>query len=114
MSTVHDRLEALRSWARGLLALEAAVELLATGLNGWLLSGPWVRQEETGGTWFDPDTAAVETGALSGGERRVLAIATSLAGPEHPVDLSDAITGLDPHALDAVLDALALAGEQDR
>ncbi|WP_169252850.1 hypothetical protein [Brevibacterium sp. 'Marine'] len=114
MSPDVGRLEALRSWARGLLALEAAVELLVTALDGRLLSGPWVRQDEAGCLWFDPAVAEAEQGHLSGGERRVLEIATSLASSEHPVDLSDAITGLNPDALDAVLEALALAGGQGR
>lgn len=110
MSTQDDRAGALRRWARGDLALEAAVELLTTTLGGRLLDGPWIRQDGTGGFWFDPDVAAAEAGVLSSGERRVLEIATSLVSPEHPVDLGDAITGLDPHVLDAVLRALGHAG----
>lgn len=110
MSTNGDRLGALRAWTGGDLALEAAVELLTTALDGRLLTGPWVRD----GLWFDADTAATESGALSGGERRVLAIATSLTSADHPVGLGNAITGLDPDALDAALEALALAGGQDR
>ncbi|WP_432789359.1 hypothetical protein QYM46_13610 [Brevibacterium sp. K11IcPPYGO002] len=114
MSVDGDRLGALRAWARGDLALEAAVELIATALDGRLLTGPWVRPDEAGRLWFDPAVAEAEQGHLSGGERRVLAIAMSLASSEHPVDLGDAIAGLDPDALDTVLDALALAGGQGR
>lgn len=110
MSIPHDRAGALREWAHGDLALAAAVELLATALGGRLLDGPWVRQDGTDGFWFDPDVAAAEAGVLSGGERRVLALATSLASSEHPVDLGDAITGLDPDVLDAALRALGHAG----
>lgn len=110
MSFRDDRAGALREWARGDLALEAAGELLANALSGRLLDGPWIRRSGTGGCWFDPDIAAAEAGVLSGGERRVLAIATSLASSEHPVNLGDAITGLDPHVLDAVLRALGHAG----
>lgn len=102
--------DSLRTWARGDLALEAAVELLATALGGRLLYGPWIRQNGTGGVWFAPDVAAAEVGVLSGGERRVLELATSLTSDDHPVDLGDAITGLDPHVLDAVLRALGHAG----
>lgn len=40
----------------------------------------------------------------------MLAIAPSLANAVHPVDLSDAVTGLDPDALRCVLDALACTG----
>ncbi|MFP3397651.1 hypothetical protein SB749_15075 [Brevibacterium sp. SIMBA_078] len=114
MSPDGDRFEALRAWVQGDLALAASVKLLATALVGRLLSGPWVRQYEAGHLWFDADVAATESGELSGGERRVLEIATSLASSEHPVDLSDAINGLDPDALEAVLAELALAGGQGR
>lgn len=102
--------EALRAWARGLLPLEAAVELLAGAVGGRLLHGPWIRRDEHGRHWFDPDVAAAEGGYLSGGERRVLAIAASLASAEHPVELNDAVTGIDRQALRCVLQALAHAG----
>lgn len=102
--------DALRAWARGLLTLEAAVELLADAVGGRLLHGPWVRRDEHGRHWFDPDVAAAESGYLSGGERRVLAIASSLASAEHPVDLNDAVTGIDGQALRCLLNALAHAG----
>src|SRR5690606_33785510 len=69
--------DALRAWARCDLALEAAVELLADAVGGRLLHGPWVCRDEHGLLWFDPDVAAAEGGYLSGGERRVLAIASS-------------------------------------
>lgn len=114
MSADGDRLGALRCWARGDLALEAAVELFATALDGRLLAGPWLRQDQAGALWIDSAVAEAEQGHLSGGERRVLAIATSLASSDHPVDLSDAICGLDPDALDAVLEALAHAGGRGR
>lgn len=98
----------LRTWAAGLLPLEAAIELIIAGVNGRLLDGPWIRCDEHL-TWFDPDIAAAENGHLSGGERRVLAIATSLASRDHPVDLGDAITGVDHTNVNLVLTALAHA-----
>lgn len=103
----------LRDWARGLLPLEAAVELIATACGGRLLYGPWIRLDACGQHWFDPDIAAVEKGVLSGGERRVLTIVMSLASAEHPLDLSDAVCGLDDDALDAVLRGLAHAGKRN-
>lgn len=103
----------LRAWARGLLPLEAAVELLVTACGGALLAGPWIRRDNGGRRWFDPDAAAAEKRYLSGGERRVLAIAITLASEEHPVDLSDALTGLDRDGAQAVLTAVADASGWD-
>lgn len=108
--TTTDRAAAMRAWAAGDLALEAAVEILIRSLDGRLLDGPWVRLNSSGGIWFDPTVAGREGGYLSGGERRVLAVASSLASSDHPVDLRDAITGIDPEALNVLLDALAHAG----
>lgn len=83
--------DAFRQWARG-------VELLLTASRDALLDGPWIHHDDRGGRWFDPDLAKAEAGHLSGGQRRVLAIAPSLASSNHPVDLGDAVTGMDPHA----------------
>ncbi|UGS28342.1 hypothetical protein K8F61_09375 [Microbacterium resistens] len=105
-----NRAAALRAWARGDVALEAAVELLVRTLGGRLLDGPWIRRHASGGVWFDADLAGLDGGYLSGGERRILAVASSLASAAQPVDLRDAITGIDPAALKLVLDAQAHAG----
>lgn len=111
---VKDHVAAgLRTWARGRLPLEAAVGLLATACGGRLLRGPWSRADDQGQLWFDAERAVAEGDYLSGGERRVLAIVTSLASDDHPIILSDAICGLDVDALDAVLVALAHAGGKD-
>lgn len=101
---------ALRAWASGDLALEAAVELVVTAVSGRQLDGPWVRGDAAGRLRFDPDRAATELGGLSRGERRVLRLAMSLASADHLVDLSDATTGLDPDAVRWVLEVLAHAG----
>lgn len=106
---IDDRATALRRWAKGSTTMEAAVELLATALNGRLLDGPWVVSAGDYGPWFDPRTAASELGYLSGGERRVLAIATSLVSVDHPVDLGDAVAGIDPASFVAVVQALGHA-----
>src|SRR5699024_2136497 len=111
-TTSSRRADALRRWARGDRALEAAVALLIKSLDGRLLDGPWVRPVGSR-RWFDPACAYAESGALSGGERRVLAVATSLASPDHPVDLGDAITGMDPATVWVALRALAHAGGVD-
>ena len=101
--------EALRQWAEGSTTMQAAVELLSTALNGRLLHGPWVRTGGSHGYWFDTLCADEESGYLSGGERRVLAVACSLMDSELPVDLSDAIPGLDPATFTAVVQALGVA-----
>lgn len=101
--------ERLRAWADGSVTLIAAVEMLTDALGGRLLDGPWVRRDSEGRAWLDPDVAARTSGALSGGERRVVAVAMSLVSEHHPVDLGDAIAGLDPDAAAVVLRALARA-----
>lgn len=105
------RATALCAWADGMLPLEAAVGLLTRAVGGRLLDGPWICNDTDGRFfWFDPDVAAAESGHLSGGERRLLAVARSLASSDHPLDLGDAITGLDHDALVPMLEALAHAG----
>lgn len=107
--TVNDT--GLREWALCLPAREAAVELLLGACHGALSDGPWIRTDNRGHTWFDPNVATAEAGYLSGGERRVLSIATSLVSNNYPVDLGDAITGLDLGELRLVLKAFAHAGD---
>jgi hypothetical protein len=98
--------------------LEAAVELLIRALDGRLLHGPWI--VKTGGHphpryHFDGTLADVHAGVLSGGERRVLAIAASLTGePGTAVTLDDVLSGLDRDTLAVVLAAVAhAAGTHD-
>ena len=111
MSDNHDHspAERLRLWAQGLRPLEAAAWLLTHALGGRLLTGPWARETPAGLLRIDPDAAASESGHLSGGERRVLAIVTSLVSDRHPVDLGDAITGIDPTTAQLILTALGHA-----
>ncbi len=106
LTTGFDDLPAgLRAWAEGLLCLEAAVELL-------IGNGSWLSREDFAGIAiefaadaggmvmasvdFTAAADALEAGALpcSAGERRVLQIAASLAAGV-PVDLREAVTGLD-------------------
>lgn len=105
-----ERAGHLRTWARGNLALEAAVELLIGALDGRLLDGPWILRDARDHWYFHAKHIESGSGYLSGGERRVLAIAASLADSNRPIDLGDAITGLDPDALRVVLAALTHAG----
>ena len=105
--TADDLTAALRACAAGLYPLEAGTALLIA--NGTFLHrGDFTsRFIETGisisdGTTlmaaidWDAAIAALHAGELpcSGGERRVLELSSSLAGGI-PVDLRDAVTGLD-------------------
>lgn len=110
MSTTTERAQALRAWAEGSTTMTAAVELLSTTLDGRLLHGPWIGSSTAEhGLWFDADAAVYESSYLSSGERRVLMIAASLVSADHPVDLGDAIAGLDPASFTAVMQALGVA-----
>ena len=113
-------------WAKGLFSTEAAVELL-------IRHGSWLYREDfleiavefgqgiTGGAVmaavdFEAAARALEAGALpcSGGEGRVLRIAASIAGGV-PVDLREAVTGLDEgNAVLAAAAVLHAAGHRDR
>jgi hypothetical protein len=106
-----DVVASLRTWARGLYATEAAVELVARSHRGRFAQPghPWIGTDESGRCWLEPDqlTGPVTAG-LSGGERRLLAISASLAGGR-PVDLSDTLSGLDRDTVVLVLAAVAHA-----
>ena len=127
LTTCFDDLAAaLRAWAKGLFTAEAAVELLI-GHRSWLYRQDFLEiavefsQEITGGAAlaavdFEAAARALEAGVLPccGGEGRVLRIAASIAGGV-PVDLGEAVTGLDEN--NAVLAAAAVlhaAGHRDR
>ena len=116
--TADDLTAALRACAAGLYPLEAGVALLTS-------NGTFLRREdftsrfiETGTSISDGTTpmaaidwnaaiAALHAGELpcSGGERRVLELSSSLAGGI-PVDLRDAITGLDDGNISRLVTAI--------
>ena len=107
-------------WARGLLCLQAAVELLI-GHRQWL----WRRDfgdvavsrarhvftgEELVAVDFVAAVEALRAGVLpcSADERQILLIAASIA-EGIPVDLRDALTGLDEAGVGLVVGAVAHA-----
>ena len=108
--------EPLRTWAHGLCALQAGIEL-------FIRHGTWLHRNDFRDRFVHLDTitngtelatidwlaaiAAIDTGDLpcSGGERRMLRLAASLADGI-PVDLRDALTGLDDRNLDLVSQAV--------
>jgi hypothetical protein len=71
----EDTARDLRSWARGALATEAAVELLIGACHGRLVEPgwPWLPSDR-GRIWFDATQIATGTGGLSAGEVRILTV----------------------------------------
>ncbi|HTQ89053.1 MAG TPA: hypothetical protein VMK84_06120 [Streptosporangiaceae bacterium] len=106
--TTHfeDLAAALRVHAKGLLAAEAAVELLI-GQRSWLYRDDFrdiavepgreaFSGRETAAVDFEAAVGALEAGALAcaSSEGRMLRLAASIAAGV-PVDLGDAVSGLD-------------------
>lgn len=115
MTTATSTEEGLRAWAHGLYPVEAAVELLIrTGLARRL--GAAVQASDDNSMWWiDWPKAMDEAGVLSGGERRIVALACSLGSSEVLVNLSDAVSGLDVEHVRLVLAALDhAAGARER
>jgi hypothetical protein len=113
----EDHIAALRAWAKGMYPTEAATELLLRGFGGRFAEpgNPWIMTDEDL-PWVEFSLIPENTGPLSGGERRYLAIAASLAAfSEHDtVILGDVVSGLDPKHLNLVLAAVAHAGGMTR
>lgn len=111
MSTIN---EAVRAWAKGIYPTEAGVELLIRGGKAIYERAPWLTELDP--VWddrprmvaVDVDELLAEAGAWSGGEQRLVRIAASLLGGP-PVDLSDAISGIDRDHQVLVLAAIAHA-----
>lgn len=116
----------LREWAAGDRTVEAAVGLLVA-------HGSWLRRSdfrtriwcgksdeglsvESSFAGIDWDTAAelLQSAACSTSERRILSIVIALgAGRDHPIDLGEALTGLDAVNATHVLEAVAHAADVD-
>ena len=123
--TADNLTAALRACAAGLYPLEAGVALLIS--NGTFLRRPdFTGRFITTGTSisdgvtlmadidWDAAIAALHAGELpcSGGERRVLELSSSLAGGI-PVNLRDAVTGLDDSNIARLVTAIRhAAGKQ--
>lgn len=102
--------ESLRQWARGIYPIEAAVELLVLAHGGRLAheGWPWIEPREDRFV-LDAEQITEDTiGVLSGGERRILRLVSSLAGGS-PTSLYEDVAGLDRENLDLVLAAIAHA-----
>lgn len=101
-----DHEDGLRAWAKGMLPLEAATELLIRG--GYAgESRPWVLYDEgRARPWIDFASIAELCGGMSGGQQRFLRIAASL-GADTPVILADELSGIDREHIVLVLAAVA-------
>lgn len=105
--------DALRRWARGAYAEEAAVELVCRAFGGRFASPRWAWVQpcdQPGWFWLDGEELLHGTGYLSGGERRVLAIAGALVTGGRLDELGGCLAGMDRTNLTLVLAALAHAG----
>jgi hypothetical protein len=113
---------AVRAGAAGLYSLEAACELVIS--TGWLRRDDFTRFIRTGTSLTDGVTELAcidwqsaitsrETGLLpcSSGENRILRLAASIADGI-PVDLNDALTGLDQTRIALVVRAVRHANGQ--
>lgn len=96
-----------RAWAKGMYPLEAGVELLIRHGKAIYTGAPRIHDDGER-AWLDVETLLNETGAWSGGEKRLVAIAASLIGEER-VNLSEEVGGVDRPSLDLVLAAIAHA-----
>lgn len=107
--TTTDRADGLRAWGAGMYTTSAAAELLIH-YGPPLLTGPWVGYDpDRDRYWFNTDAVEDYAGHLSGGQRRALDIAASIASDRHPVRLGDAASGLDREHIRLVLAAVAHA-----
>lgn len=114
--------DALRAGAAGRYSLEAACELVIS--TGWLRRSDSIRFISTGTSLTDGVTELAhidwhavitsrDTGLLpcSSGENRVLRLAASIASGI-PVDLNDALSGLDQASIALVVQAVRHANGQ--
>jgi hypothetical protein len=102
----------LRTWARGCHSTEAAVELLIRARGGRFaeLGQPWLRTDDRGITWLDPEVIGRYSHAVSSGERHILALVEALALGKPLEDVGGLMASLDPYHLGLVLAVLRHAG----
>ena len=104
---------ALRAGAEGLYTLEAAAGLIIAH-GTWLSRDDFIRfiYHGAGTAAIDWETAigALDAGELpsSGGEKRMLRLAASLAD-RAPVSLGEAVTGIDDRNVDLLIKAIGHA-----
>jgi hypothetical protein len=98
----------LRTWAQGCHSTEAAVELLIRARRGrFVESGqPWLRTDDRGITWLDPEVIARYSHAVSSGDRHLLALVEALALGKPLEDVGGLMASLDLYHLSLVLAVL--------
>lgn len=108
MTEFHDQ---LRARVRGSYTLEAGTEMLIRAFGGRFAEpgNPWVDEDPMSGkTWIDFGEIPPHVGALSGGERRFLMLAASVAA-DVPVGVGEILDGLDRPLMEIALAAFAHA-----
>ena len=102
----------LRTWARGCHSTEAAVELLirACGERFVEPGQPWLRSNDRGITWHEPQVIGRYSDAVSSGERHILALVEALALGKPLEDVGGLLASVDPCHLGLVLGVLRHAG----
>ena len=98
----------LLAQASGFRPAEAAIIMLIGALDGRLLDAVTLLGANDQTAEIDWPATLTSTSYLSGGERRLMALAASLGSGE-PVDLADNLTGLDSRSADVVVEAIAHA-----
>jgi ABC-type transport system involved in cytochrome bd biosynthesis fused ATPase/permease subunit len=98
----------LLNQAAGSTTGEAAIIVLVEAVGGQLLNSLTLLGQNDTMAEVDWPATRLATGPLSGGERRLLTLADSLASG-HPIDLADTLTGLDTWNSQVVVDAIAHA-----
>lgn len=104
--------EELRAWAKGRHTLVAATELLIRSFNGRFAKpgNRWViHEDQQPHYWINFEEIPEYLEGTSGGERRLLMIAASLADRGVEINLGDYLSGLDRKILNLVLAAVAHA-----
>lgn len=108
MTEFHDQ---LRARAQGSYTLEAGTEMLIRAFGGRFAEpgNPWIDVDPMGGKlWIDFEEIPHHVGALSGGERRFLMLAVSVAA-DVPVGIGEIMDGLDRDLVELALAAFAHA-----
>src|SRR5512133_3335425 len=102
----------LRTWARGCHSTEAADGMLILACGGRLAeaSQQWLRTDDRGITWLDPEVVGRYSDAVSSGDRRILALVEALALGRPLEDVGGLMASLDPYHLGLVLAVLRHAG----